>query len=26
VQVPLFVKEGDVLKISTSEKSYMGRA
>jgi hypothetical protein len=24
--VPLFVKEGDVLKISTSEKSYMGRA
>ena len=26
VQVPLFIKEGDVLKISTSEKSYMGRA
>ena len=25
VQVPLFIKEGDVLKISTSEKSYMGR-
>ena len=26
VQVPLFIKEGDVLKISTSDKSYMGRA
>ena len=26
VQVPLFVKEGDVLKINTSEGSYTGRA
>lgn len=26
VQVPLFIKEGDVIKISTSDKSYMGRA
>ena len=26
IQVPLFVKEGDIIKISTSEKSYMGRA
>ena len=25
VQVPLFIKEGDVIKISTSEKCYMGR-
>ncbi|MEN8663090.1 MAG: elongation factor P [Lentimonas sp.] len=25
IQVPLFIKEGDVLKVSTSEKSYMGR-
>lgn len=26
VQVPLFVKEGDVLKINTSDSSYVGRA
>lgn len=26
VQVPLFVKEGDVLKISTEDGSYLGRA
>jgi len=26
VQVPLFVKEGDVLRISTADGSYMGRA
>jgi elongation factor P len=26
IQVPLFIKEGDVIKISTSDKSYMGRA
>lgn len=26
IQVPLFIKEGDILKISTSDKSYMGRA
>lgn len=26
VQVPLFVKEGDVLKISTEDRSYLGRA
>jgi len=26
VQVPLFVKEGDVLKISTDDGSYLGRA
>ena len=26
VQVPLFVKEGDVLKISTADGSYVGRA
>ncbi|MEM1222042.1 MAG: elongation factor P [Verrucomicrobiota bacterium] len=26
IQVPLFIKEGDVLKVSTSDKSYMGRA
>ena len=26
VQVPLFVKEGDVLKISTADASYVGRA
>ncbi len=26
VQVPLFIKEGDVIKISTSDKSYTGRA
>jgi elongation factor P len=26
VQVPLFVKEGDVLKINTSDGSYVGRA
>lgn len=26
INVPLFIKQGDVLKVSTSEKSYMGRA
>ena len=26
VQVPLFIKEGDLLKISTADKCYMGRA
>ncbi len=26
VQVPLFIKEGEVIKVSTSDKSYMGRA
>ncbi|MGH8018302.1 MAG: elongation factor P [Opitutaceae bacterium] len=26
VQVPLFIKEGEVLKISTSDGSYLGRA
>jgi elongation factor P len=26
IQVPLFIKEGDTLKVSTSDKSYMGRA
>ncbi len=26
VQVPLFIKEGELLKISTSDGSYMGRA
>lgn len=26
VQVPLFIKEGEMLKISTSDGSYMGRA
>ena len=26
VQVPLFVKEGDVLKINTTDGSYVGRA
>lgn len=26
VQVPLFVKEGDVLKVSTEDGSYLGRA
>lgn len=26
VQVPLFIKEGETIKISTSDKSYMGRA
>ena len=25
VQVPLFIKEGDVIKVGTSDKSYMGR-
>ena len=25
IQVPLFIKEGDVLKVGTAEKSYMGR-
>jgi len=26
VQVPLFIKEGDVIRVSTSDGSYMGRA
>lgn len=26
VQVPLFIKEGEVIKVSTSERSYQGRA
>lgn len=26
VQVPLFIKEGDLIKVSTSDKSYTGRA
>ncbi|MEM8867773.1 MAG: elongation factor P [Verrucomicrobiota bacterium] len=26
IQVPLFIKEGDTLKVSTYDKSYMGRA
>jgi elongation factor P len=26
IQVPMFVKTGDVLKISTDEKKYLGRA
>jgi len=26
IQVPLFIKEGDILKVSTADKSYMGRA
>jgi elongation factor P len=26
VQVPLFVKPGDVLKVNTEEGSYVGRA
>ena len=26
IQVPLFVKEGDVLKVSTEDASYLGRA
>ncbi len=26
INVPLFIKEGDVLKVGTSDKSYMGRA
>lgn len=26
IQVPLFVKPGDILKINTAEKSYVGRA
>lgn len=26
VQVPLFIKEGEVIKVSTSDGSYMGRA
>jgi len=26
IQVPLFIKEGEVIKVSTSDKSYMGRA
>jgi len=25
IQVPLFIKEGDMLKVSTTERSYMGR-
>ncbi|HWA28342.1 MAG TPA: hypothetical protein VG734_22020 [Lacunisphaera sp.] len=26
VQVPLFIKEGELLKISTADGSYLGRA
>ncbi len=26
IQVPLFIKEGEVVKVSTSEKTYQGRA
>ena len=26
IQVPLFVKEGEIVKVSTSDKSYLGRA
>lgn len=26
IQVPLFIKEGEVIKVSTSDKSYMSRA
>ncbi|WP_269526019.1 elongation factor P [Coraliomargarita parva] len=26
IQVPLFIKEGEIIKVSTSEKAYMGRA
>lgn len=26
IQVPLFIKEGDILKVGTADKSYMGRA
>lgn len=26
VQVPLFIKQGEVIRVSTSEKSYLGRA
>ena len=26
VQVPLFIKEGEIIKVSTSDGSYMGRA
>ena len=26
VQVPLFVKQGDVIKVSTKDSNYMGRA
>jgi len=26
IQVPLFIKEGETVKVSTSEKSYMGRS
>ncbi|MBV9462864.1 MAG: elongation factor P, partial [Verrucomicrobiae bacterium] len=26
VNVPLFIKEGEVIKISTNDGSYMGRA
>ena len=26
VQVPLFIKEGDVIKVSTADGSYLGRA
>ena len=26
IQVPLFIKEGEVIKVSTAERSYMGRA
>ncbi len=26
IQVPLFIKEGEVIKVNTSDRSYMGRA
>jgi elongation factor P len=26
VQVPLFIKEGEMIKVSTADGSYMGRA
>lgn len=26
VQVPLFIKEGEIIRVSTTEKSYLGRA
>jgi elongation factor P len=26
IQVPLFIKEGELVRVSTSERTYMGRA
>ena len=26
IQVPLFIKEGEIIKVSTADRSYMGRA